>query len=75
MVRSLHKLLIFGNFYVWPHSGMKLPNSEFVGCEEEEVATALGSVCHVVQLISKYLGVRHPFYRCLFISILIWKLL
>jgi len=36
---------------------MKLPNSEFVGCEEEEVATALGSVCHVVQLISKYLGV------------------
>jgi ankyrin repeat protein len=43
--------------------GIRLPNSDsFLGCDEEEVATALGSVCHIILLISKYLEVplRYP---------------
>jgi len=39
----------------------KLPNADsFFGYEEEEIATALGSVCHVLFLVSKYLDVRQP---------------
>lgn len=41
----------------------KLPNADsFFGYEEEEIATALGSVCHVLFLVSKYLDVplRYP---------------
>jgi hypothetical protein len=39
----------------------KLPNADsFFGYEEEEIATALGSVCHVLFIASKYLDVRLP---------------
>jgi len=41
----------------------KLPNADsFFGYEEEEIATALGSVCHVLFIASKYLDVplRYP---------------
>lgn len=41
---------------------LSLPNSEYTGCEEEHVATALGFVCHCVLLCSRYLDVplRYP---------------
>ncbi|KAL6054767.1 RING-type E3 ubiquitin transferase [Balamuthia mandrillaris] len=43
-------------------NSIALPNSDFTGCDEEEVATALGCACHVTWLISKYLEVplRYP---------------
>lgn len=34
------------------------------GCDEEQIATALGCVCHVAFLISKYLEVRATFLFC-----------
>ncbi|PRP87775.1 hypothetical protein PROFUN_04249 [Planoprotostelium fungivorum] len=39
-----------------------LPNSDFIGCDEEAIATALGSVSHVLCMISKYLRIplRYP---------------
>lgn len=38
---------------------VKLPNSDsFFGYEEEEIAAALGSVCHIIFMVSKYLDVR-----------------
>eukprot|EP01117_Protostelium_nocturnum_P011914 TRINITY_DN4353_c0_g1_i1.p1 TRINITY_DN4353_c0_g1~~TRINITY_DN4353_c0_g1_i1.p1 ORF type:complete len:594 (+),score=217.80 TRINITY_DN4353_c0_g1_i1:47-1828(+) len=43
-------------------NGFRLPNSDFTGCDEEVVATALGSVAHVVFMASKYLSIplRYP---------------
>jgi len=43
-------------------NGFRLPNSDFTGCDEEQIATALGFVCHVAFMISKYLEVplRYP---------------
>lgn len=38
-------------------SGFRLPNSDFNGCDEEQIATALGFVCHVLFMVSKYLEV------------------
>lgn len=38
---------------------IKLPNADsYFGYEEEEIAAALGSVCHVLFMVSKYLDVR-----------------
>mmetsp|Transcript_14494 Transcript_14494/g.20202 ORF Transcript_14494/g.20202 Transcript_14494/m.20202 type:complete len:506 (+) Transcript_14494:142-1659(+) len=39
-----------------------LPNSDFTGCDEEHIATALGYVGHLVYMLSKYLRVplRYP---------------
>jgi hypothetical protein len=39
-----------------------LPNSNFTGCDEEKIATALGYVCHALQLLCRYLSVplRYP---------------
>lgn len=43
-------------------NGISLPNSDFTGCDEEQIATALGYVAHLVIMISKYLEVplRYP---------------
>jgi hypothetical protein len=43
-------------------NGFVLPNSNFTGCDEEKIATALGYVCHALQLLCRYLGVplRYP---------------
>jgi len=43
-------------------AGFRLPNSDFTGCDEEQIATALGFVCHIIFMISKYLEVplRYP---------------
>lgn len=38
-------------------AGFSLPNSDFTGCDEENVATALGYVCHALFMISKWLQV------------------
>ena len=37
--------------------GLKLPLKELAACEEEQLSTALGYVCHLVFMISKYLQV------------------
>ena len=41
---------------------MCLPNSDYTGCDEEEIAYALGCVCHYLQMISRILQVplRYP---------------
>jgi len=43
-------------------NGFRLPNSDFTGCDEEQIATALGFICHVVYMVAKYLEVplRYP---------------
>lgn len=43
-------------------NGFKLPNSDFTGCDEEQIATALGYVSHILYLAAKYLEVplRYP---------------
>lgn len=43
-------------------NGIVLPNSVFTNCDEETVAAGLGHVCHVLHLLSRYLGVplRYP---------------
>jgi len=43
-------------------NGFPLPNSDFTGCDEEQIATALGVVVHAVSMISKYLELplRYP---------------
>lgn len=33
---------------------LELPNGNFAGCDDEQVATALGYVAHLVLMISKY---------------------
>eukprot|EP00824_Muranothrix_gubernata_P010286 TRINITY_DN23235_c0_g1_i1.p1 TRINITY_DN23235_c0_g1~~TRINITY_DN23235_c0_g1_i1.p1 ORF type:complete len:455 (-),score=64.42 TRINITY_DN23235_c0_g1_i1:3-1367(-) len=38
-------------------AGIKLPNSEFQGCDEEHIATALGAAAHLLFLTAKYLEV------------------
>jgi hypothetical protein len=38
-------------------NGIPLPNSDFTGCDEEQVAVALGHVCHILTLLAKYLNV------------------
>jgi len=42
---------------IWEISGISLPNSEFTGSDEEQVAIGLGHVCHYVFMLSKYLDV------------------
>ncbi|CAG8480071.1 3419_t:CDS:10 [Acaulospora morrowiae] len=37
--------------------GVPLPNSVFTGCDEEQVATALGFTCHLIKMLAYYLGV------------------
>ncbi|CAG8780711.1 7986_t:CDS:10, partial [Dentiscutata erythropus] len=37
--------------------GVPLPNSVFSGCDEEQVATALGFTCHLIHMLAYYLGV------------------
>jgi hypothetical protein len=43
-------------------NGYKLPNSDFTGCDEEQIATSLGCVSHILYLAAKYLEVplRYP---------------
>ncbi|EGC28780.1 hypothetical protein DICPUDRAFT_159732 [Dictyostelium purpureum] len=43
-------------------NGLPLPNSDYNGYDEEQIATALGYVCHILHLASKYLNVplRYP---------------
>eukprot|EP01132_Coremiostelium_polycephalum_P001978 gene1978-2435_t len=43
-------------------NGLPLPNSDFTGYDEEQIATALGYVCHILFLASKYLDLplRYP---------------
>jgi hypothetical protein len=43
-------------------NALRLPNSDFSSADEESVAAALGSVCHCVSLLSRYLAVplRYP---------------
>lgn len=43
-------------------NALRLPNSDFSGADEESVAAALGSVCHCVSLLARYLAVplRYP---------------
>jgi len=43
-------------------NGFALPNSDFAGCDEEQIAVALGFVTHVVFMLSKYLEIplRYP---------------
>jgi hypothetical protein len=43
--------------YEWMICGFVLPHSNFDGYEEEQTATALGLVCHVVSMLAKYLDV------------------
>jgi hypothetical protein len=38
-------------------NGIPLPNSVFTGSDEEQVAVALGYVCHILTLLSKYLEI------------------
>lgn len=38
-------------------NGFVLPNSKYDGYDEEKVATALGHVCHLTKLLSKYLDI------------------
>ena len=45
---------------VFTIKGIPLPEKELVTYEEEQVATALGYVCHFVFMLSKYLEVRAP---------------
>ncbi|CAG8687681.1 233_t:CDS:10 [Funneliformis caledonium] len=37
--------------------GVPLPNSVFTGCDDEQVATALGFTCHLTYMLAYYLGV------------------
>ncbi|CAG8497673.1 10442_t:CDS:2 [Cetraspora pellucida] len=37
--------------------GVPLPNSAFTGCDEDQVATALGFTCHLIHMLAYYLGV------------------
>jgi len=41
--------------------GVPLPNSVFTGCDEEQVATALGFTCHLINMLAYYLGVPLKF--------------
>ncbi|KAH3758406.1 uv radiation resistance protein [Pelomyxa schiedti] len=43
-------------------AGIKLPDSQYGGCDEEIIASGLGNVCHAVHLISGYLEIplRYP---------------
>jgi len=48
---------------VWCVGGVKIPNTlHFQGCDEEELATGLGFVCHILFMVAKYLDVplRYP---------------
>lgn len=47
---------------VYMINGCTLNNSHFHGQDEEKIATGLGYVCHLVQLLSKYLDIplRYP---------------
>lgn len=39
-------------------NGLRLPSSgDYGGCDEEQIATALGYVCHIVFMISKWLNI------------------
>ena len=42
--------------------GLRLPNSDFTGCDEEQIATALGMVCHMLFIVAKFLNLplRYP---------------
>jgi len=37
--------------------GVPLPNSVFTGCDDEQVAIALGFTCHLINMLAYYLGV------------------
>ncbi|EGG16123.1 hypothetical protein DFA_09795 [Cavenderia fasciculata] len=43
-------------------NGLPLPNSDFNGFDEENISTALGYVCHILHLASRYLDIplRYP---------------
>lgn len=41
----------------WLVCGLHLPHSHFVGCEQEEIATALGYVCHMVAVVAQWFNV------------------
>lgn len=43
-------------------AGLSLPNSDFTGCDEEEIAAALGCVAHVLRLLARWFDVplRYP---------------
>eukprot|EP01125_Pyxidicula_operculata_P014178 TRINITY_DN4713_c0_g1_i1.p1 TRINITY_DN4713_c0_g1~~TRINITY_DN4713_c0_g1_i1.p1 ORF type:complete len:365 (-),score=56.07 TRINITY_DN4713_c0_g1_i1:82-1176(-) len=41
----------------WSICGHVLPNSDFINCNEEIISIALGHVCHLTFLLSKYLDV------------------
>eukprot|EP01133_Synstelium_polycarpum_P008694 gene8694-10214_t len=53
-IQQGHKTLVINN--------LPLPNSDFNGCDEENISTALGYVCHIVHLASRYLDIplRYP---------------
>ncbi len=43
--------------YEWLVGGLYLPHSHFVGCEQDEIATALGYVCHMVCVAALWLNI------------------
>jgi hypothetical protein len=43
--------------FEWLISGFVLPHSNFEGFDEEQTATALGLVCHLVFILAKYLDI------------------
>jgi len=43
---------------LWTIRGIVLPNSDFVGVDEELCAAALGYTAHLTFMLSKYLDVR-----------------
>jgi len=48
-------------------SNIQLPNSDFIGYDEEEISMGLGHVCHIVFLVSKILDIplKYPLFpRC-----------
>jgi len=51
-------------------NSVPLPNSEFVGFDEEQIAVSLGFVAHAVFMVSKYLDVRLLVHVCLFMFVL-----
>lgn len=38
-------------------AGLSLPNTDFTGCDEEEIAAALGCVAHVLLILARWFDV------------------
>merc|ERR1711916_413768 len=66
MVGELNKIYPIrrssGNHTVLSIASVRLPNSDFTGCDEEEVAAALGYVAHLLCVLTRWFDVplRYP---------------